>query len=160
MEHVEMVVEYLTDGSDFQYYDNHGTVIRCKDCDHWIPGFINDNDDFIPPKCGKYQRMVGHFADDYCSYGEKKMDEYEDMDNYEELDFVQPHKKIPVNLVVDNWIPCSRKVPEEKGMYLTTTIDKGVYCDFWNGVNFNRTELVIAWRSLPEPYEGDSDGTN
>lgn len=32
MEHVEMIVEYLTDGSDFQYYDNHGTIIRCKDC--------------------------------------------------------------------------------------------------------------------------------
>lgn len=85
------------------------------------------------------------------------MDDYEE---FEELDFVQPHKKIPVNLVVDNWIPCSRKVPEEKGMYLTTTIDKCVYCDYWNGVNFDRTELVIAWRPLPLPYEGDSDGTN
>ena len=81
-----------------------------------------------------------------------------EMDNYEELDFVQPHKKIPVNLVVDNWIPCSRKVPEEKGMYLTTTIDKCVYCDYWNGVNFDRTELVIAWMPLPLPYEGDSGG--
>ena len=85
-------------------------------------------------------------------WGEKEMDDYEEL---EELDFVQPHKKIPVNLVVDNWIPCSKKVPEEKGMYLTTTIDKGVYCDFWNGVNFDRTELVIAWRSLPEPYKED-----
>ena len=52
------------------------------------------------------------------------------------------------------------KVPEEKGMYLTTTIDKDVYCDYWNGVNFDRTELVIAWMPLPLPYEGDSDGTN
>ena len=59
-----------------------------------------------------------------------------------------------------HWILCSRKVPEERGMYLTTTIDKEVYCDFWNGVNFGRTELVIAWRPLPEPYEGDNDGTN
>lgn len=86
-------------------------------------------------------------------WGEKEMDDYEE---FEELDFVQPHKKIPVNLVVDNWIPCSKKVPEEKGMYLTTTIDKEVYCDYWNGVNFDRTELVIAWRPLPLPYEGDS----
>lgn len=59
-----------------------------------------------------------------------------------------------------HWILCSRKVPEEKGMYLTTTIDKGVYCDYWNGVNFDRTELVIAWLPLPLPYEGDNDGTN
>ena len=59
-----------------------------------------------------------------------------------------------------HWIPCSRKVPEVIGMYLTTTIDKGVYFNLWNGVNFDRTELVIAWMPLPEPYEGDNDGTN
>ena len=146
MEHVEMVVEYLTDGSDFQYYDNHGTVIRCKDC-----ALYGTNE------CNMRNGFMGIKDNDYCSYGEKKMDDYED---YEQLDFVQPHKKIPVNLVVDNWIPCSRKVPEEKGMYLTTTIDKCVYCDYWNGVNFDRTELVIAWMPLPLPYEGDSDGTN
>ena len=146
MEHVEMVVEYLTDGSDFQYYDNHGTVIRCKDC-----ALYGTNE------CNMRNGFMGIKDNDYCSYGEKKMDDYED---YEQLDFVQPHKKIPVNLVVDNWIPCSRKVPEEKGMYLTTTIDKCVYCDYWNGVNFDRTELVIAWMPLPSPYEGDNDGIN
>lgn len=47
-------------------------IIRCQDCGHWIPGFINDNDDFIPPRCGKGQQMVGHFADDFCSYGEPR----------------------------------------------------------------------------------------
>lgn len=47
-------------------------IIRCRDCDYWIPGFINDNDDFIPPKCGKYQQMVGHSEDDYCSYAERR----------------------------------------------------------------------------------------
>ena len=46
-------------------------IIRCQDCGHWIPGSINDNDDFIPPRCGKGQQMVGHFADDFCSYGER-----------------------------------------------------------------------------------------
>lgn len=143
MEHVEMVVEYLTDGSDFQYYDNHGTVIRCKDC-----ALYGTNE------CNMWHGFMGIKDDDYCSYGEKKMDDYEE---FEELDFVQPHKKIPVNLVIDNWIPCSRKVPEEKGMYLTTTIDNGVYCDYWNGVNFDRTELVIAWKPLPEPYKEDDD---
>ena len=55
------------------------------------------------------------------------------------------------------WIPCSRKVPEEKGMYLTTTMNKEVYCDYWNGVNFNRTELVIAWMLLPEPAKLGDD---
>ena len=49
-------------------------IIRCKDCCYWIPGLITDNDCFIPPKCGKWkcQQMVGHFADDYCSYAERR----------------------------------------------------------------------------------------
>ena len=49
-------------------------IIRCRDCCYWIPGLITDNDCFIPPKCGKWkcQQMVGHFADDYCSYAERR----------------------------------------------------------------------------------------
>ena len=47
-------------------------VILCKDCMNWIPGYITDTDEFIPPKCGKYQQMVGHSSDDFCSYGERK----------------------------------------------------------------------------------------
>ena len=47
-------------------------IVRCKDCKNWIPGYITDQDDFIPPKCGKYQQMVGHSNDDFCSLAEKK----------------------------------------------------------------------------------------
>ena len=47
-------------------------VVRCKDCENWIPGYITDQDDFIPPKCGKYQQMVGHSYDDFCSLAEKQ----------------------------------------------------------------------------------------
>ena len=50
-------------------------IVRCKDCENWIPGYITDNDDFIPPKCGKYQQMVGHSSDDYCSLAERRTDE-------------------------------------------------------------------------------------
>ena len=50
-------------------------IIRCKDCENWIPGYITDNDDFIPPKCGKYQQMVGHSSNDYCSIAERRTDE-------------------------------------------------------------------------------------
>ena len=46
-------------------------IIRCRGCCYWIPGLITDNDCFIPPKCGKYQQLVGHFADDYCSYADR-----------------------------------------------------------------------------------------
>lgn len=52
-----------------QYYER---VVLCKDCKNWIPGYITDQDDFIPPKCGKYQQMVGHSNDDFCSLAEKK----------------------------------------------------------------------------------------
>lgn len=72
MKHVEMIIDYVTDGTDFEYCDNHGVLTRCRDCGYWIPGFISDNDHFIPPKCGKYQQMVGHSADDYCSYAERR----------------------------------------------------------------------------------------
>ena len=47
-------------------------IIRCKDCKYWVHGYITDNDDFIPPKCGKWQQMVGHSSDDYCSLAERR----------------------------------------------------------------------------------------
>ena len=47
-------------------------VVRCEDCENWIPGYITDHDDFIPPKYGKYQQMVGHSAADYCSLAARK----------------------------------------------------------------------------------------
>ncbi len=53
-----------------------------------------------------------------------------------------------------HWIPTSKKLPEETGLYLTTTMYGDVYCDYWNGLNFDRTEYVIAWKPMPEPYKG------
>ena len=52
------------------------------------------------------------------------------------------------------WIPVSERLPEERGFYLTTTKNKAVYCDYWNEDNFDRTEMVIAWMPLPDPYKG------
>ena len=47
-------------------------IVRCKDCKNWIAGYITDQDDFIPPKCGKYKQMVGHSSDDFCSLAERR----------------------------------------------------------------------------------------
>lgn len=72
---IEFIESYWTGGefgSDYKWNDNHGELTRCKDCKNWIPGYITDQDDFIPPKCGKYQQMVGHSNDDFCSLAEKK----------------------------------------------------------------------------------------
>ena len=63
-----ILVEWLADKTP-------ETVVRCENCENWVPGYVTDNDDFIPPKCGKYQQMVGHSSNDYCSYGERKTDE-------------------------------------------------------------------------------------
>lgn len=54
------------------------------------------------------------------------------------------------------WIPVSEILPEERGFYLTTTKDKTVYCDYWNEDNFDRTEMVIAWMPLPQPYKAEN----
>lgn len=63
----EIILSHLTDGKDWWNSKNEGRLIRCKDCVNWIPGYITDDDDFIPPKCGKYQQMVGHDSNDFCS---------------------------------------------------------------------------------------------
>jgi len=60
--------------------------------------------------------------------------------------------RLPSAQPEQRWIPCSERLPEERGFYLTTTKDKAVYCDYWNEDNFDRTEMVIAWKPLPEPY--------
>lgn len=51
------------------------------------------------------------------------------------------------------WIPVSERLPEDTGYYLTTTKYGEVYCDYWTGISFDRSETVIAWMPLPAPYE-------
>ena len=63
-------------------------------------------------------------------------------------------ERLPSAYQEPQWIPCSERLPEERGFYLTTTKDKAVYCDYWNEDNFDRTEMVISWMPLPEPYKG------
>lgn len=57
-----------------------------------------------------------------------------------------------------NWIPASKRLPEENKYYLTTTMYHEVYCDYWGGKSFNRTEEIIAWMPLPKPYKAESEG--
>lgn len=37
MKKIEFIESYLVpeDGGDYQWNDNHGRLIRCKDCKHW-----------------------------------------------------------------------------------------------------------------------------
>lgn len=53
--HIEMIIDYITDGIDFQYYDNKGILVRCKNCKYYRESCtltMNEND--------------------YCSCGVKK----------------------------------------------------------------------------------------
>lgn len=63
-----------------------------------------------------------------------------------ELPSAQPEKQ---------WIPCSERLPFDVGYYLTSTIYNEVFCDYWNMNEWNRTEQVIAWMTLPDPYWED-----
>lgn len=73
-EKVEFIESYIkVQGGDYQWSDNHGELIRCKDCVHWIPGIITDKDDFIQPRCKR--NGGGWSSDDYCSCAEKRTDE-------------------------------------------------------------------------------------
>jgi hypothetical protein len=61
------------------------------------------------------------------------------------------------------WIPCSEKMPEEMGTYMTT-IDYGEHglvagqrYYYGKGLKWN-DECVIAWMPLPEPYEAEMEG--
>ena len=46
-------------------------IVRCDQCKHWVPGYITDTDDFIPPRCLD-NHGVGWHANDYCSYWSRK----------------------------------------------------------------------------------------
>lgn len=73
------------------------------------------------------------------------------LDKISELPPVTPQPK------TGHWIPVSERLPRDSGYYLTTTMYDKVYCDYWEGECFNRTEAVIAWMPLPEPYKAESE---
>ena len=73
MKHIEMIIDYTTDGTDFDYCDNHGTLIRCGECAWYSENRENYDEDDLPmltcmaPEGPKY--IAG--GDDYCSRAER-----------------------------------------------------------------------------------------
>ena len=68
--------------------------------------------------------------------------------------------------IPNNWIPCSERQPDVNGWYITTI--SGEICgqdrafsgmsEFANGKwmsgdDVDETEMTIAWKPLPEPYQ-------
>jgi hypothetical protein len=69
MKHVEMIIDYIVDGDDFQYCDNKGRLIRCKDCKNWRDWGNGTGE------CRRSETLgfwFGANADDYCSFAERK----------------------------------------------------------------------------------------
>ena len=62
--HVEMIVDYIRNGSDYQYSDNHGILTRCRDCQYF---------DGKEETC----QINGCFAmeNDYCSWARRKKEQ-------------------------------------------------------------------------------------
>lgn len=71
------------------------------------------------------------------------------------LIFLEPDMELvyPTIEPEQRWIPVTERLPEEDGLYITTTMYGDVYCDYWKHCNFDRAETVIAWMPLPEPYK-------
>ena len=88
-QHVEMIEEYIKNGGDFQYFDNHGELVRCKDCVHWIPGTIDEKDNFNQPRCKR--NGGGWSADEYCSNAEKR-----------EEKTTETKYKVPIQSLIDH----------------------------------------------------------
>lgn len=76
-------------------------------------------------------------------------------------------KKIPSAEPETQWIPCSERLPEEKGKYLVTYHPcywGNVQTDIMVGIDSFRgkttwakheNQKVIAWMPLPKPYQED-----
>ena len=72
-------------------------------------------------------------------------------------------KALPSAQPEQRWIPCSERLPEEMGTYMTT-IDYGEHglatgqrYYYGGGLKWN-DECVIAWMPLPEPYREERTG--
>lgn len=65
------------------------------------------------------------------------------------------------------WIPCSERLPENKGDYIVTMKSETItnmYCDttyFYNHISYHAyrpIEDILAWMPLPEPYKEQIKG--
>lgn len=63
---VEFIESYIKVGNDYQWNDNHGELIRCKDCKHWYSdadtGMACDFTNMSQPEDG------------FCNWAERKQE--------------------------------------------------------------------------------------
>lgn len=62
---------------------------------------------------------------------------------------------------IGGWIPCSERLPEEKGWYLVYAKNQRPFVAYFKGKTFplnNHYHEIVAWMTLPEPYEEKENG--
>lgn len=91
------------------------------------------------------------------------------------VDCMQIIHELPSAQPEQRWIPCSKKTPTAKHKTYWICTDTGYQCECrWTNVNLFWTDLttewhwhimdipqyskVVAWRELPDPWEGDNNG--
>jgi len=68
---VELIETYLKIGNDYQWFDNHGELIRCRNCKYWVKELVDG-------MCSHPKTTDGDLlclecdANFYCGYAEKK----------------------------------------------------------------------------------------
>ena len=93
----------------------------------------------------------------------------------EEAEFLyggdEPYNKIAFDMAIEalkdrpqgDWIPCSERLPSEKGWYLITVQGMNRFADmvYYYGnsewAEISSKQKVIAWMPLPKPYREDGE---
>ena len=64
---------------------------------------------------------------------------------------------IPSAQPEQRWIPCSERLPEDSNFYIVTRKDflvGFIWYSVFHGWEWDGQNNIIAWMTLPEPYEG------
>ena len=75
---IEFIESYIKVGCEYQYNDNHGELIRCKDCkyfelDHWVN--VNGQPLIVAHEiCAAWGDGCKTKPEGYCYMGERKED--------------------------------------------------------------------------------------
>ena len=79
-EYIELIDKYqIVQSKDtdynppsYEWVDNTGEIVRCKDCKHWQRGTIDENDNFYAPQCKLLLMPIS--SSDFCSHAKKRIE--------------------------------------------------------------------------------------
>lgn len=77
---IEFIESYIKVGNDYQWNDNHGELIRCKDCKYRPVSYGDEHDLYFPKEyrcpCQCDDNWYSWMPEDdfFCARGERKED--------------------------------------------------------------------------------------